>query len=458
MTLNKAQLACLQKGKKGSVSFFVLLFILAALFFFQSYLNYTTSDYNTGWDLDDRTQRIAEEANLRIIVKQALLTYYERGYFTGQNTSTVAQLINVELGYLNANNEVNYRLTSTPALPARDSDTFWPFLSGDTTLLNGAFSLTKSDSDRDFDHVNDFLDPTNDAFEVQGSGSPDFPFVFTRSTDEKSITVNARMWQVPVTDFNLYAYGVPVKDGIPSDPPSLGDSLSSSVQNGSIRAIALSQIGSIAGQQTTTYPFYYRELFSAGAQVWQGLFYGLGYYNQFKSGLTYINHDINKDAEYDERISGLRYRRIGGSDAWQVRVRELKKNLLITSSGNPSQDVYLVNGSDYEDSPIVIYAFNRYNTTEMNVHIRRDISRPVLFIGENVNLILDRNNLDVYGAWYLDRYNSSDAMTDNNRNFTIHGSFAWKGTQNLSQNIKIETYNNDELRLIVPRFLLVDTF
>jgi hypothetical protein len=457
MRWRKAQFRYLRKGKKGSVSFFVLLFILAALFFFQSYLSFTTADYNTGWDLDDRTQRIVEEANLRIIVKQALLTYYERGYFSDPDSSTVEQLINVQLGYLNANNSVSYTLASTPVLPGRGDD-FWPFLRGDTTSLEGGGSLVKSSSDRDFDHVNDFLTPDKDAFEVQNAGDPDFPFVFTRSTDGASITVNARMWQVPVTDFNLYAYGVPVKDGIPVNPPPLSASVSSAIQNGSLRAITLSQIGSIAGQQTTTYPFYYRELFSAGAQVWQGLFYGLGYYNQFRNTQVYTDHDINKDEEYEDRISGLRYRRIGGSDAWQVRVRELKESLFITSSGNPSQDVYLVNGSNDENSPIVIYIFNRYNTTEINVHVRRNISRPVLFIGENVNLILDRNNLHVYGAWYLDRHNSSDAITDNNRNFTIHGSIAWKGIQSLSTNVDIEKYDNDGLRLIAPRFLLVDTF
>jgi len=470
--------------KRGAITLFVLLFILVALSFFQSYIHFSTADYATGHDLILFKQKEVDKQNLQVILKEALLTYYEGGQM-GQPMGSLPALITDQLNLLNSS-DVTFALTSYPSLPSNSRDLFWPFISGSSTALNGSFRLTETAAERSFNRVNDFLDPDLSALQVTNGSNGYFVFTFSRTESGKAaetISITARLWQVPVCDFNLFTYSTSVPSSIPATPPVLSSQLQAQINSGAIRTLTLSAIpsSSLSGNAGTEFPYAYRELSSATSSVWQYLFYTMGYYRRLVQSRAPFVHDVNRVIDYDPAVPGIRLYAQGSTVRWELDIDDLESDvILVSGGGNPLAEVELVDSNDSStvgNAPLVVYAFNRGNIGEMILRITPDstdgLVRPLLLIGENACLDAGKN-MTMNGAVYLEDYDSVNHAisggdyTFNNLNqgsraLTVYGSVAWKSQFALSNpsanSLRIYAPSGaNPVRSLSPRFLVVDTF
>lgn len=286
-----------------------LVIAVVCVIMFQGFITDVTSDMAAAAELDRHMQLQAERVAVEHIVKEGLLRYYEEARLAappaGANTLINGMLDNMEGG------GITYSVTSGANLPSNSAGvgagSFWPVLaSAGTTNLSGVFQLQPENNANGLSlrSVDSFLPPPLPAQQVIDSSKaaneqPIFPFVITRQVGAQTgsviFTVDARMWQVPITDLNLVSYAIANSAAsIPDAPAALSDALTADIASGTINALCLSKMstGNVISS-TTTYPYYYRDIFSAGSLVWEWEWFFGAYMNDYLR----FNEDVD-----DEKI------------------------------------------------------------------------------------------------------------------------------------------------------------
>lgn len=288
------------RTRKGAVVVMVLLIVVAMATLFQAYMTHVLNDMKAGSTFDTRAQLNGERMAIGHIVKEAVLQYYERPR-VGQSVTSIDALTKEYLDQMAATG-VTYTVTLNDTFPVNGS-TFWPAIPNSaaigTSTAMGTFDLysEKVPADLSKSRIAQYVgDSSASILGVRKSTKNDVFSVTVKRTEGGS-SINfvyyLRMYQVPVTNYNVIAYAITDKgDDIPNSPPTLG----AATTVGDISVLALSKmdagnsINKGAAAQSTAYPYLYRELFSSAASVWEYVFYNNA------SNVNYMATDVMKDA------------------------------------------------------------------------------------------------------------------------------------------------------------------
>jgi len=295
-----------KRSRIGAVAVLALIIALVGAVLFQAYLTHVLSDMKASQYFDTVSQYEGERQAIGKLVKEAVLQYYECPRMDVSVTS-VKTILDGYLAAMTINSTLTYTVSTVPTLPSNSDSTFWAKLTdsdsdgsvmnaGDTTAMDTGFMLV-SEALPDFiskSHMAKFIPVTANALSIQTTAYSDlFTFVVTRTdtaantASSVTFTYYVRMFQVPVTDYNLVAYAMAdTTDDIVATPPTMTADTISKIKGGSINALCLSKMdlgNSIALVNTTSYdplksyPYMYRELFSAANGVWEWAFYKSDY-------------------------------------------------------------------------------------------------------------------------------------------------------------------------------------
>ena len=406
---------------------------------------------------------------------------------------------------------------------------FWPnlTLSGSfitTTVLNqggatGGYSIVPVNLDTlglSFRRAAASMPVRSAALQVQPTGSNDY-FLFTITRDDGHVfRVYVRLFQVPLTDFNLVSYAIANSAaGIPADPPALPAALSSKLAAGTLRGLSMSRMAtnnSLNDASGLLFPYSYREVFS-GASLLPEYFC---YYREFMDNIVpmsfmgaqnmclysvgslsqtgTVNGATPSDTCYIDNFrnaSGVIQTTVDPGTGATVKVRSATL-WRIDLNNVPATKTTAVSSGSATDSFRRIYVQIR-GSTDAELEIKDSVhgggvTTPVLIwlngwgVTDNtgaanaiVNLSGDLTDQDVYiyasgvtirtqnaslkGAVVLDDVNGSLISTSGT--FNLQGSLIWKnGIATVSgvdlDHTSLTAGTSDILRSVAPRFLVVD--
>ena len=289
-----------KRARKGAIAIMALLIVVVMALLFQTYMTHVLSDMKTGGTFDEVAQYNGERQAVGNLVKEAVLQYYERPRLGQAVPSSLSDLVQDYLDQMQAGG-TTYTVSSIDPFPANAPTTFWPTIPNSAAAgvdsAIGAFWLHSENVPVDLakGRVAQFFGDSNaSVLEVLNAAKKDiFSVQVTRATGgtHATFTYYLRLFQVPVTNFNLISYAITEKAAdIPDTPPDLGNGITLA----NVNALALSKMNQVGinllgTASTTTYPYMYRELFSATASVWEYAFYTNTTFN-------YIVTDVMQDA------------------------------------------------------------------------------------------------------------------------------------------------------------------
>jgi hypothetical protein len=266
-----------------------LIVILVGAILFQAYTSHVLADLKAAGTFDRYAQLQGERRAIANLVRESVLEYYERPRL-GQPEVGLTEILNGYLASMKGASSIDYAAAVVgSAFPNPAKDAFWPNLDpsnidGDVPVTGGRIHPISLPPDLAHSRIARYFDPGAKALSIQDSGGANdiFQIDVTRNggTDGTDAVFHyyVRLFQVPVTDENLIAYGTSDKAAnIPADPPELPDSVKTAIANRSISALALSKMNgpgaTLFASSPNSYPFLFRELFSAASSLWEYVFY-----------------------------------------------------------------------------------------------------------------------------------------------------------------------------------------
>ncbi len=276
------------RARRGAVAVMALIVILVGAILFQAYTSHVLADLKAAGTFDRYAQLQGERRAISNLVRESVLEYYERPRL-GQPEVGLTEILNGYLASMKGASSIDYAAAVVgSAFPGADKDAFWPHLDpanidGDVSVNGGRIHPINLPPDLAHSRLARYFDPGAKVLSIQnGAGSSDiFQIDVTRDGGtggtDAVFHYYVRLFQVPVTDENLIAYGTSDKAAnIPANPPELPDSVKTAISDGSISALALSKMngpGATLFASTDSYPFLFRELFSAASSLWEYVFY-----------------------------------------------------------------------------------------------------------------------------------------------------------------------------------------
>jgi len=266
-----------------------LIVILVGAILFQAYTSHVLADLKAAGTFDRYAQLQGERRAIANLVRESVLEYYERPRL-GQPEVGLTEILNGYLASMKGASSIDYAAAVVgSAFPNPAKDAFWPNLDpsnidGDVPVTGGRIHPISLPPDLAHSRIARYFDPGAKALSIQDSGGANdiFQIDVTRNggTDGTDAVFHyyVRLFQVPVTDENLIAYCTSDKAAnIPADPPELPDSVKTAIANRSISALALSKMNgpgaTLFASSPNSYPFLFRELFSAASSLWEYVFY-----------------------------------------------------------------------------------------------------------------------------------------------------------------------------------------
>ncbi|GEM_PF-6606802 len=277
------------RARRGAVAVMALIVILVGAILFQAYTSHVLADLKAAGTFDRYAQLQGERRAIANLVRESVLEYYERPRL-GQPEVGLTEILNGYLASMKGASSIDYAAAVVgSAFPNPAKDAFWPNLDpsnidGDVPVTGGRIHPISLPPDLAHSRIARYFDPGAKALSIQDSGGANdiFQIDVTRNggTDGTDAVFHyyVRLFQVPVTDENLIAYGTSDKAAnIPADPPELPDSVKTAIANRSISALALSKMNgpgaTLFASSPNSYPFLFRELFSAASSLWEYVFY-----------------------------------------------------------------------------------------------------------------------------------------------------------------------------------------
>jgi hypothetical protein len=217
--------------RRGVATIFALFFVISASILFQAYTRYSITDFTVMEDLLTFQDLHSLRVSCENAVANMLVVHFENDRMPSHDNDAYS-VIQGELGELAEGNISFHLLTSgdNPASPIPDStiNSFWPNLgvSGTPgnlflgqTFLDGNFNIVPTLNEfamAGIRRVDSFLRPDFNALSIQNNSLSQNPDVFSfpierrvNGTPTHLFTVDIRMWQVPIVDFNLVAFALP---------------------------------------------------------------------------------------------------------------------------------------------------------------------------------------------------------------------------------------------------------
>lgn len=277
------------RSRAGGVAVMALILALVMLLVFQAYTTSVISDIGAGESLDRYTQYQGERVAIERLVKEAVLQYYESARM-GVATDSIENVLKAFLTEMDASSSVDYAVT-LPAFPSNAS--FWPVMDASPKSVGGAYSLYDDalESVVSKRRIANYVPNPAHVYQVRrgtGSGDDVFDVKITRTNGGETVEyhVYVRMYQVPVTDFNLISYAV-ASDvaSLPDSPPELNSTLNGKSSADNFHSLCMTKMDAdSAVNSTVNYPYAFRELFSSASLPWQLICYKDSYLKSFFTG------------------------------------------------------------------------------------------------------------------------------------------------------------------------------
>jgi len=385
---------------QGHLAVVVLVFLVVTGLVLQAFVQWSLGDERIGYAVDQADQRRAEVSSLENVVKEALLLHYETGLTA--TPPAVSTLINEGLKMVTGG---AVQSTSLPGMPGWSPATFQaPFASyrdGASTSLGGGFSASvESAQPRALRRLDNVRLPHLPPILVRNGLSDTFAFNFSRaSPTATSYRVTARLWQVPITDFEILAYVTPTDGTLPpiSRIPALGTNTLSepAVRAGLVLTGLSSGPGAVA---TDTLPASQREIVSLAGINWSYIWSSAFRYALISS-LPPDDSVVYEARQVTRELPG------GVAADWDnvvvtVAVSEFAGNgFYFLQSDSGLTTLALQQGSGAETSPLILYldggtaAGNR-----LQVQILGSLTRPCILYLVNANVVSPGSALEITGA------------------------------------------------------------
>lgn len=448
-----------RQSVEGHLAIVVLIFLVVTGLLLQGFVQWSLGDERIGQAIDEAAQRRAEVTGLENVVKEALLLHYE----TGLNATppAVSTLINEGLMMVTGG---GVQSTALPGVPGWSPATFQaPFASywdGASTSLGGGFSaIVESAQPRALRRLDNVRLPHLPPILVRNGLSDTFTFGFSRASPTAlSYRVTARLWQVPITDFEIMAYATPTDGTLPQIArlPSLGTNALSepAVRAGLVLTALSSGPGAVAAGSVL--PASQREIVSLAGINWSYI-----WSSAFRLALI-ASLPTEDSVVYDARQ--LTGELPGGVTAdWNnalvtVSVSDVAGNgLYLLSSESALTTVALQQGGGAQTSPLVLYLDGGTSTANrLQVHLLTSLTRPCIIYLVNTNLVSPGSALAITGALLFSPTSTLAGGASLTAPLTLHGAFVadLAAFPNLA-GITVLRVFNPSWRGMVPRALVV---
>jgi hypothetical protein len=388
----------------GHLAVVVLVFLVFAGLVLQALVRWTVDDGDAGRAIDRAAQRRVELASLEAIVKESLLLHYESALVG--SAPTVAALVDEGLAAITGG---AVSRTGLPALPDASPASFQAPLAsvaqGASQTLNGVFSAhVDATYPRALRRLDAFRLPHLPSIAVRNATSNTFAFGFQRSTPAStSYQVTARLWLVPVSDFEITAYALPGTGAPPalSALPSLGANALTApdVRSGLALTGLSSGIGAVTG--TSGLPASQRELVSSAGVVWSYV-WSAGFRVQLTATLP-ANHAFAYDSPPEPAAmpGGV----VADWDAHRltVSVGDLaEQGLYLRGSASLLTTVRLQQGGGTASGPVVLYLDGgEGGPNRLQVELASSLTRPCVIYLTHANLVSPGSPRTLLGALFL---------------------------------------------------------
>ena len=389
------------RSVRGHLAVVVLIFLVVTGLLLQAFVHWSLADERMAHAIDLAAQRRAEVAGLENVVKEALLLHYEIGL--NATPPAVSTLINEGLNAVTAG---AVQSTAVPVVPGWSPGTFQaPFAvyrDGATTSLGGGFTASvESAQPRALRRLDNVRLPHLPPIIVRNGLSDTFTFGFSRaSPTAASYRVTARLWQVPITDFEIVAYATPTDGTLPQITrlPSLGtnDLSEPAVRAGLVLTGLSTGPGAVA--VGSVLPASQREIVSLAGIQWSYI-----WSSAFRLALV-ASLPTDDSLVYDARE--ITRELPGGVTAdWDsarvtVSVSDFAGNgLYFHSSDSAMTTVALQQGGGAETSPLILYLDGGTSTANrLQVQFLSSLTRPCIIYLVNANLVSPGSALEITGA------------------------------------------------------------
>jgi hypothetical protein len=382
------------------------------------------------------------------------------------STNTVAQEIDNRLAAISFNSGVSISLASFTPIPAH---TFYPFgtapavstiplIGGSLPALQGQGNLAIA------------MASQGPVGELQtASNSYLFQYTFTRSVsgnaaETRTYTVNAELYSVPVTNYDMVAYGLPSSGTVPLTEPVLGPGFS--FASGVSRLVVTSNNPS---NDPTAYPDIYTPLTPEilPTQFRNGVSFSWDAY-EFIWGNTYQNGLLSAAALAGPTYT-FNFSAPGTLPAWfSLSGSTLTVNVASIPTSTPvgapptiavvdplGSNSVVINGSGTNGSQaafVLVVQNTTAPTTQTTVSFNSTVNRPFLFYALNCNVVFS-GAPQLQGGILLDKNCAA------NGGLTLDGHISFYGPANTLSNLNLTLNDSPTVKAalapIAPRVLLV---
>lgn len=400
------------RQRRGVATIFALFFIISASILFQAYTRYSIQDFTVMEDLLTFQDLHSLRVSCENAVANMLVVHFENDRMPSHDNNPYT-VIQGELDQLNESGISFHLLTSgdNPASSLADSsiNSFWPdvalggtagnlFLS--STALDGNFALVPQLNEfasAGLRRVDSFLRVTGtaptslpfSALRIQNNALGSDPEVFrfpierrVNGTPSHLFTVDIRMWQVPVADFNLVAFALPTfvemnpgddPIGLIIDPPvapAITSAMQTGLSDGTLRGLAVSGNythgnGDPYWVDQYEFPAYFANpMIGGGSRVWDYLFRYTGYYHRLAmlpvNGIFHV--DLEANYNQGDWSNGFVYLDL---DTDEEFLTDTDPIFDAVATLDDVANTWTIDLSDLPDNPSSGFAYRAYITYDM---------------------------------------------------------------------------------------------
>jgi hypothetical protein len=476
-------------SRRGFISGLAILMMVVMLTMMTGYFTQFTTDNNAGQELSYFQQIAADRNSVEQIVKEAVLYYYESALFGDAPVDPLETVINTALGQLNNSSidllfVLDTAASPLPVMPTNSANFLCVNLSGGNTPFGDGFELFPiAGQSPTIRRVDRYLNPNMSRLIVAPATTTDaeghrYTFVIRRTGPggvgrvDVTYTVSLKMYQVPLTDFNLLGASY-VKDGYPAmlntvvpltDAGGNPLQLSANINNGTLFGMCTSwpQDNQSLGN-VVQWPNYYREALSAGSVAWEYFWESDACNQQFIDNAT-LAIQLDDPAGFlgdPSVVAPDPLFPVSAANPWTINIDAIQGTVILYSRTGPSPVVNLI-GTGAAGNPLTIISSSD-NPGLVRIQLNLDtttVARPIFLRLNKTNLNTSGDTIFNTASIFLD--NNADINGGHLLNIGV-GTFAFNANsltqQAFLRNLTIGAGVADgfPFRTISPRFLMIDS-
>jgi hypothetical protein len=400
-----------KNGQRGMVGMAVLLLAIVVLMIFSMQFYVSWANFQSSLAFDSYRSQVAELTGLQQVVQESILAM--RSTAPANSANAIATEINNRLSAMRFPSGVSVALTGSSAPPAH---VFYPFGAAHPASILPLFSASTVQPGiaGTGNRLLRFLMP-GPAADLGADPAGVAPYTYSTYTfsrtvsnataDNRTITVTARLFSVPVTNIDCVAYGLPSSGTVAQSSPAMPSGFFS---NGISRLVATLNDPT---KDTTFYPdtFDPNNASTLSYQWENSVLFSWDAY-EYIWGTAYQDAVLNAagpagtydfDAQVNPPITGV----TGSGNSVTVALGSVTATTLAvvdaSGSGRSIQILGSPVGNVLNAQPLLLYLKNT-GTVATSVTISGNNNRPIILLSRQCALTFT-GNLQFQGAIILDR-------------------------------------------------------